>query len=522
MILVKLYIRIFSVYRKRIYFLLKVISGLLILWIQNERELNYMKTIVFGVGNYYREQKEKLDSLDDIEVIAFADNNASLWNKKVNGITVISPDLIQTFEYDKIMIMSIYVCAIYKQLLTLGVDEDRIIIWDRFYKSLLQGSMRMFGTARNDIAGKQKVLIISQELNYDGGTLASIYAAMALKDRGIPVILSVPNGNQKLINEVAKKGVEIVLCPSLPYIFDADKKWFQQFDIVIVNLFTMIESAYEINKFCPVLWWLHEASQTYKTAMAKYIACLHMRTITEMSIYAVSDIAKRNFNNEMKDIVKKKLTIGIPDMANLISRKKREDGKMIFAIIGTIHSLKAQDIFVRAASMADGGDKSEFWMIGRSIDKEYFEKVCKIAAGVNSVRILGELSREEINKTFSDIDVLVCASHEETLSMTVIEAMMHGKACITTANTGIAEYIENGVNGFVISNNNVDALAEKMQWLAEHREKAEEMGVAARKTYERYFTMDVFAQNLENALRETVQKWKQGETNESPMHLCDL
>ena len=59
-----------------------------------------MKVIIFGIGNYYREQKEMLDSIDDIEIIAFADNNVSLWNKKVDEIIVISPSLIPTFEYE--------------------------------------------------------------------------------------------------------------------------------------------------------------------------------------------------------------------------------------------------------------------------------------------------------------------------------------------------------------------------------------------------------------------------------------
>lgn len=150
--------------------------------------------------------------------------------------------------------------------------------------------------------------------------------------------------------------------------------------------------------------------------------------------------------------------------------------------------------------MLEDTRESEFWIIGKRYDQCFYKKIKKMAIGIKSVKILGEMTREEIDRAFHKIDVLVCASHEETLSMTVIEAMMYGKVCITTDATGVAQYIENGVNGFVIPSNNADALKEKLEWILKNITSLEGIRKNARKTYEKSFNMQVFGRNLEREL----------------------
>ena len=70
------------------------------------------------------------------------------------------------------------------------------------------------------------------------------------------------------------------------------------------------------------------------------------------------------------------------------------------------------------------------------------------------------------------------------------------------------EYIENGINGFVIPPGDVDALAKKMSWLVENRDKMERLKKAARNTYEKYFTLDILGENLKQALNETTAEWR--------------
>ena len=373
----------------------------------------------------------------------------------------------------------------------------------------VQEGIKFFNpSSHNTKKCRKRVLIITQKIDYSGGTLAAVYAAMALKDRGMLVVLSAPDGNKTLINEMTGEGITVSICSSLPYIFEQHKKWIQEFDIVIVNLFTMIECAYEVIPFRPVLWWIHEASLIYEL-MHRKMPYISNKVYTDaINIYAVSEIAQQNFNVKYDNLIKNTLKIGIPDTSSHENINKKHDKKMIFAIIGAIHSLKLQHIFLYAAMAINDNEKIEFWIIGKSYDDEYFEKVMSMSAAMSSVRMFGEMSRADIRKAFADIDVCVCASSEETLSMSIIEGMMYGKVCITTSNTGIAAYIQNGVNGFVIPSDNAVALAETMQWIIDSSDQAEEIGKAARKTYEKYFTLKVFGEKLEEILDETEKKWK--------------
>ncbi len=469
-----------------------------------------MKVIIFGVGNYYLEQKERLKSYSDIEILAYTDNNAALWGKKIDEVEIVSPDSIRQFQYDVIVIMSTYGAEIYHQLIGLRVEKKRILSWEKVCAVHEQGNIDIYPARQDWSNKKEKILIISTDLDYNGGSLAAAYAAISLMKGGnVSVVLAAPGGNKDFIQEITDWGIPIVICHALPYLFEAEKRWIQQFHMVIVNVFQMIPCACEISKRCPTLWWIHEPSIWYKPVIARYPDCIDVDRLSNINIYAVSQIAQRNFNKIFKNRITQTLAVGIPDMGKVEKDRKDRAKKLVFAMIGAVESLKAQDVFLDAVSKIGNLVQAEFWIIGKLSDNEYCHQIRDRASKLKSVRLLGKMNKKQIYDVFTEIDVVVCASREETLSMTIIEAMMFGKVCVTTDTTGIADYIENGVNGFVIPSNDVSVLAERMNWIAGHRNQASELGRAARRTFEQYFTLETLGRNMEKAIRETRQKWNQ-------------
>lgn len=456
-----------------------------------------MRVIIFGAGNYYQEQKGKLGDFPDVEIVAITDNNHDLWNQKVGNIRVIAPGEIRLQHYDYILIMSLYVCEIYRQLIELGVSKDRIVEWKRFLSRQYHDSVKW-------CFPRQKILIITQELKYDGGSLAAIYAAKALREHGMTAVIATPDGDGKLIEEVLQQEISVIICPMIPYISDNEKRWICQFDAVIVNLLTMVESACELYRFCPVFLWLHEVSLVYEPVMKSSIRFAHWESYKDLPIYAVSDMAGRIFHRYLGQSVKDCLTLGIPDREAVSQSTTGRKNKIVFAVIGVVCDRKAQDIFVRAAANVCGKGETEFWIIGQLLKDDYCKSIAEWAANVMCIRFMGEMTRKELEKAFADIDVVVCVSREETLSMVIIEGMMQGKVCITTDNTGISEYICDGQNGFVVPANNVWALRDKMEWVIANQDAINRIGVAARKTYEENFTMDVFGERLERAVKRTI------------------
>lgn len=467
-----------------------------------------MKVIVFGVGNYYREQKEKLNTFSNIEILAYTDNNTALWGEIIDGRKVIPPDSIQCFPYDQILIMSTYGFEIYHQLIGFGVDKDDIITWEKVCAREEQGRKDLYSAKQTYRDGTEKILFISTDLDYNGGSFAVVYAAMSLVKRGnSSVVLAAPSGNKDFILEIIESGISVVICHALPYLFDTEKKWVQQFDLVIVNVFQMIQCAYEVSKIRPTLWWIHEPTIWYKPIIERYPDCIDMNKLSNINIYAVSRVAQQIFNQFFIDRITKTLVVGIPDVRTNKIEKDKQTNKLVFAIIGSVEPLKAQNIFIEAASKISKIAQAEFWIIGKLSDNAYCCQINERAAELSAVKLLGKLTKKQIYDAFSVIDVVVCASQEETLSMTIIEAMMFGKVCITTETTGISDYIDHNVNGFIIPVNDSDALAAQMEWITLNIDRASELGLAARKTYERYFTMERLGKNLETAISETKRKW---------------
>lgn len=470
-----------------------------------------MKIIIFGIGNYFKERQKDLETCSCIDIVAYTDNNNALWGKAISGIKIIPPDSIEEIVYDRIVIMSapIYAQEIFKQLVESGIEESKIRFGQQFCAEIIyQGKRKIYQVTSSVPKVDKHILIISTYLGYSGGPIAAVYAAMAVQNRGYSVVLAASGGEEALIEEIMGKGITIAICPALPYIHDKDREWIRQFDVVLVNVFPMMQSVYDICLIRPTLWWIHEVTAIYKSARVKPWYKIEKDLLSATNIYGVSGIAKKNFNTLFSNQIQKTLCYGIPDCYNPIKNELFTKENVVFAIIGAVEERKAQDIFVEAVSRLKYREQAEFWIIGKCFDNTFCKKIQERVSNIPSIKMLGVLTREEIYNVFPQIDVVVCASREEAMSIVICEGMMFGKVCITTENNGFVDYIQDGENGFVVPVEDVTALQEKMARVIEDRENLNDMGRKARKTYEQYFTMDAFGERLEDVILETKKRWK--------------
>lgn len=467
-----------------------------------------MKVIVFGVGRFYQNRRERLKQYQEVEIVAFSDNNETLWGGELEGIRVIPPDAIREVAFDCILIMSTYADEIARQLIGSGIEEPKICFWKPFYAKMVQGERKIYKgiNKKNEKKTGRNILIISTDLDYNGGSMAAVYAARAIQDKGNHAVLAAPFGNEHFIEETINVGVTVAICPALPYIYEKDREWVNQFEMVIVNVYQMLHSACACAAFIPTLWWLHEPLEIYRTVMEQPWNRIEEGKLDNINIYGVSNWAKYNFNSFFPERMKKVLHYGIPDMGLGKQDTKEKQSAVVFAIIGSVCERKAQDVFVDAATQLGYEEKAEFWIIGYLGQDMFCNKIREISQRVSTIKIKRMLTREEVYRIFPQIDVVVCASREDSLPIVMTEGMMFGKACITTDRTGTADYIHNGENGFVIPAEDGEALKEKMEWAIHNRDKLEIMGKKARETYEKHFTMDIFGENLERAISETMAR----------------
>ena len=89
-----------------------------------------MRVMIFGANDDGRDlfrQLKPLMVIGIIDVVAFIDNDSRLIGREIEGKKVIVPEQVKNYDYDLIIVAPIFVVEISRQLIDLGVNEDRII-----------------------------------------------------------------------------------------------------------------------------------------------------------------------------------------------------------------------------------------------------------------------------------------------------------------------------------------------------------------------------------------------------------
>jgi alpha-maltose-1-phosphate synthase len=99
---------------------------------------------------------------------------------------------------------------------------------------------------------------------------------------------------------------------------------------------------------------------------------------------------------------------------------------------------------------------------------------------------LGRLDQQQVVEEMCRSHVLVLPSILEGFGLVIPEAMATGMPVIASTNSIGPEIIENGRDGFVLEPDDVEGLAEQIDWLAAHREQACQMGQEAARKANRF------------------------------------
>ena len=180
-----------------------------------------------------------------------------------------------------------------------------------------------------------------------------------------------------------------------------------------------------------------------------------------------------------------------------VSNKKDNDNRGIkIAVVGKYCELKSQDTVLRAVrNLKENKDKISIYLIGDISENERLELQHKYF----DIKIIftGILNREEIYKLYNKIDIIICSSKRETMSLAITEGMMFGKVCIMTKTTGMSDYVINEENGFVYDYGNYAELSELLNDIMNNKYNLESIKKQARQTYEDNFTINKLAERLE-------------------------
>jgi len=171
----------------------------------------------------------------------------------------------------------------------------------------------------------------------------------------------------------------------------------------------------------------------------------------------------------------------------------KEDNTFRLIYVGTLSLRKGVHYLLRAVDELKLKN-FETWLIGplTSEVKPFFKKY------KDSFRYLGPIPHTQLYKYYSQGSLFVQPSIDEGLSLVILQAMACGLPVVCTTNTGGADIMRDGIDGFIIPIRNVDALKEKILYLYENQDICRKMGEFALKKIRERFSWDNYGERIVN------------------------
>ncbi|SFF07764.1 glycosyltransferase family 4 protein [Spirosoma endophyticum] len=120
----------------------------------------------------------------------------------------------------------------------------------------------------------------------------------------------------------------------------------------------------------------------------------------------------------------------------------------------------------------------------------------------------GKKYGEEKKQAFikADIFALPTYYHNECFPLVLLEAMSYSLPIVSTYEGGIQDIVEDGVTGFLVRQNHVELLAEKLEILITDSSLRQRMGIESRNKFETNFTLKKFENRFINILQSIVTR----------------
>jgi glycosyltransferase involved in cell wall biosynthesis len=177
--------------------------------------------------------------------------------------------------------------------------------------------------------------------------------------------------------------------------------------------------------------------------------------------------------------------------------------------VGSIESRKGQDILLNALATLAPQDRQRFEcvFIGRMIDwaePEFCRQVTQHAKALGNVHFLGVLPANQVGAYLSAGDIFVLPSRDEVLPLSLIQAMALARPVIATRVGGIAEIIEDGVNGLLVDSEDSQALASALISLT-NPDFRRALGHKAQLDYQHRLTNQHFLEEMMNLIESMIK-----------------
>jgi glycosyltransferase involved in cell wall biosynthesis len=241
---------------------------------------------------------------------------------------------------------------------------------------------------------------------------------------------------------------------------------FRRYDYIIVNdigaSILTFPIYYTFGRLKRVVYFVHGGERFWYMRQQGFLSQFYKYSLNRVfSIIAVSNYIKNEFSE----------VIGIPNSAISViyagidfsqvpirpseSYDKRKEHTLKLLTVGRLVPSKGIDASIRVLSkLVESGIDAELKVVGSGPEMLNLQNQAKSAGVANRVVFSGQLAKADVYLEYYSSDVLLLLSHHEAFGLVYLESQFCGCAPIGLDVEGVVEAIDDGISGFLVSNEN--------------------------------------------------------------------
>lgn len=141
-------------------------------------------------------------------------------------------------------------------------------------------------------------------------------------------------------------------------------------------------------------------------------------------------------------------------------------------------------------------------IVGDGSLRDELEALARELGISNRVRFLGRVDDATLCEAYERADVFILPSSKEGFGIVYLEAWQRGLPVICSREGASSEIVSDGIDGFAVDPNDIDALAERLRLLLSNRATARAFGERGRVKVEENYLDAVFETRFHELLRE--------------------
>ena len=177
-----------------------------------------------------------------------------------------------------------------------------------------------------------------------------------------------------------------------------------------------------------------------------------------------------------------------------------------FLFVGRLVYYKGCDVLIKAMKNAKN---AYLTIVGEGNNKQELMQLVEVLDIKDKVKFVGKVSDIEVREYLKKCDVLVLPSvaRSEAFGLVQIEAMSYGKPVINTNLMSGVPYVSiNKQTGITVEPNNIEELANALQYMVDHEDERARMGENARERVSSCYSEETMIESLLDLYQDICKK----------------